>query len=171
MGECGSQWAAMNSIAAKVGCTAESLRKWVTKRQDLHKRLARVKRDEALCVDVKCVFDGNYGVCGAKKVWRRMNQEDIRLARCTVERVVKQPGLKGRQPAHLRHPPLDDQMDENIALRHGMAAQGAQEIPVGRDPLNTCVPEAVNPTTPESAPWHRVGPQASLEDLAGHKQR
>jgi transposase-like protein len=27
--EYGSQWAAMNSIAAKVGCTAETLRKWV----------------------------------------------------------------------------------------------------------------------------------------------
>ena len=25
----GSQWAAINSIAAKVGCTAETLRKWV----------------------------------------------------------------------------------------------------------------------------------------------
>ncbi len=28
-GEYDSQWAAMNSIAAKVGCTAETLRKWV----------------------------------------------------------------------------------------------------------------------------------------------
>ena len=27
--EYGSQWAAMNSIAAKIGCTAETLRKWV----------------------------------------------------------------------------------------------------------------------------------------------
>lgn len=27
--EYGSQWAAMESIAAKVGCTAETLRKWV----------------------------------------------------------------------------------------------------------------------------------------------
>ena len=27
--EYGSQWAAMSSIAAKVGCTAETLRKWV----------------------------------------------------------------------------------------------------------------------------------------------
>jgi transposase-like protein len=30
-GEYESQWAAMNSIAAKVGCTAETLRKWVRK--------------------------------------------------------------------------------------------------------------------------------------------
>ena len=28
-GQYESQWAAMNSIAAKVGCTAETLRKWV----------------------------------------------------------------------------------------------------------------------------------------------
>ncbi len=27
--EYGSKWAAMNSIAAMVGCTAETLRKWV----------------------------------------------------------------------------------------------------------------------------------------------
>lgn len=28
-GEYASQWAAMSSIAAKIGCTAETLRKWV----------------------------------------------------------------------------------------------------------------------------------------------
>ena len=28
-GEHESQWAAMNSVAGKVGCTAETLRKWV----------------------------------------------------------------------------------------------------------------------------------------------
>jgi transposase-like protein len=28
-GEYSSQWAAMNAIASKVGCTAETLRKWV----------------------------------------------------------------------------------------------------------------------------------------------
>ena len=35
-GEYESQWAAVNSIAAKVGCTAETLRKWVRQaEQDL----------------------------------------------------------------------------------------------------------------------------------------
>ena len=66
-----------------------------TKRQDPDKRSARAKRDEALCVDVKRVFDDNYGVYGAKKVWRQMNREDIRVARCTVERLMKRLGLEG----------------------------------------------------------------------------
>ncbi len=29
--ECGSRWEAMRSIASKIGCTAETLRKWVRK--------------------------------------------------------------------------------------------------------------------------------------------
>jgi putative transposase len=41
------------------------------------------------------VFDENYGVYGAKKVWRQMNREDIRVARCTVERLMKRLGLEG----------------------------------------------------------------------------
>jgi len=66
-----------------------------TKRQDPVKRSARAKRDEALCVDVNRVFNDNYGVYGAKKVWRQMNREDIRVARCTVERLMKRLGLEG----------------------------------------------------------------------------
>ena len=35
--EHGSQWVAMESIAAKIGCTAETLRKWV-RRAELDRR-------------------------------------------------------------------------------------------------------------------------------------
>jgi transposase len=37
-----SQWAAMGSIAAKIGCTAETLRKWV--RQELERENRELKR-------------------------------------------------------------------------------------------------------------------------------
>ena len=34
-------------------------------------------------------------VCGADKVWKQMNREGIAVARCTVERLMKQQGLRG----------------------------------------------------------------------------
>jgi putative transposase len=42
------------------------------------------------------VFDTNYSVYGARKVWRQLNREGIRVARCTVERLMRQMGLAGR---------------------------------------------------------------------------
>jgi putative transposase len=42
------------------------------------------------------VFDGNYAVYGARKVWRQLNREGIVVARCTVERLMHQMGLAGR---------------------------------------------------------------------------
>ncbi len=65
------------------------------KREDPDKRSARAKRDDALCADVQRVFDENLQVYGARKVWRQMNREDIRVARCTVERLMKRLGLEG----------------------------------------------------------------------------
>ncbi|GAB4360109.1 MAG: hypothetical protein Kow0073_19290 [Immundisolibacter sp.] len=65
------------------------------KRDDPEKRSARTTRDEALCVDVKRIFDENDGVYGAKKVWRPMNREEIRVARCAVERLMRQLGIEG----------------------------------------------------------------------------
>jgi len=41
------------------------------------------------------VWDNNMQVYGADKVWKQMNREGIRVARCTVERLMRSMGLQG----------------------------------------------------------------------------
>jgi putative transposase len=52
-------------------------------------------RDEQLCEHIRRVHAENYGVYGARKVWLALNREGIAVARCTVERLMKQLGLEG----------------------------------------------------------------------------
>jgi transposase InsO family protein len=65
------------------------------KRGDPEQRSARAKRDDVLCLDIQRVFEENFQVYGARKVWRQLNREDIEVARCTVERLMKRLGLEG----------------------------------------------------------------------------
>ena len=52
--------------------------------------------DEKLKSEIKRVFEDNYAVYGARKVWRHLNREGVVVARCTVERLMRQMGLAGR---------------------------------------------------------------------------
>ena len=45
--------------------------------------------------EIRRVWDVNMQVYGVKKVWRQMKREEITIARCTVERLMKQMGLEG----------------------------------------------------------------------------
>jgi|TARA_B100000315_G_C14504723_1_gene554040 transposase InsO family protein len=56
---------------------------------------ARVKRDQNLSVEVRRVWDENFQVYGAKKVWRQLKREQFDVARCTVERLMKRLGIQG----------------------------------------------------------------------------
>lgn len=55
----------------------------------------RVKRDQALSSEVRRVWEENFQVYGARKVWRQLNREGIPVARCTVERLMRAQGLHG----------------------------------------------------------------------------
>ncbi len=55
----------------------------------------RELRDEELKVGIARVHAENYGVYGARKVWLALNREGIPVARCTVERLMRQLGLAG----------------------------------------------------------------------------
>ena len=56
---------------------------------------ARRRRDEELKVEIARVHAEQFGVYGARKVWRQLHREGIAVARCTVERLMGELGLEG----------------------------------------------------------------------------
>jgi len=56
---------------------------------------ARVQRDAVLCEKIGQIFDDNFGVYGARKIWHQLRREGEQVARCTVERLMRAMGLQG----------------------------------------------------------------------------
>jgi putative transposase len=56
---------------------------------------ARAVRDQELLAEIRRVHRDNYGVYGARKVWRQLHREGMPVARCTVERLMRADGLAG----------------------------------------------------------------------------
>ncbi|WP_413183098.1 IS3 family transposase [Escherichia coli] len=59
------------------------------------KRSARAQRDDWLKREIQRVYDENHQVYGVRKVWRQLLREGIRVARCTVARLMAVMGLAG----------------------------------------------------------------------------
>jgi putative transposase len=55
----------------------------------------RRRRDDALGPEIVRVHRENFGVYGADKVWAALNREGHRVARCTIERLMRDLGLQG----------------------------------------------------------------------------
>jgi len=64
-------------------------------RADPSKASARHQRDAELRPEIKRVWDENYQVYGVRKAWHQLKREGYTLARCTVERLMKQIGIRG----------------------------------------------------------------------------
>ena len=56
---------------------------------------ARAVRDAKLKAEIARVHAEHFGVYGARKVWRQLHREGIAVARCTVERLMRELGLRG----------------------------------------------------------------------------
>jgi putative transposase len=56
---------------------------------------ARAVRDEELKKEIQSVYDDNYRVYGARKIWCQLQREDIEVGRCRVERLMRAMGLAG----------------------------------------------------------------------------
>jgi len=67
----------------------------VARRADPDKLPSRAKRDAALKVEIRRVFEENFRVYGVRKLWRQLGREGITVARCTVARLMRAMGLQG----------------------------------------------------------------------------
>ena len=67
----------------------------VAQRRDSSRLSARAKADRALKPEIIRVFTDNFAVYGVRKVWRQLRREGRDVARCTVERLMRELGLAG----------------------------------------------------------------------------
>jgi|TARA_R110000803_G_scaffold114446_1_gene182930 putative transposase len=67
----------------------------VAKQRDPSRLSARAQRDILLKPEVARVFTENFRVYGVRKVWRQMKREGFDVARCTIERLMRDMGLQG----------------------------------------------------------------------------
>ena len=55
----------------------------------------RLQRDSVLIPEIQRVYEENFRVYGARKVWRQLRREAFGVARCTIERLMHSLGLQG----------------------------------------------------------------------------
>jgi transposase InsO family protein len=55
----------------------------------------RAVRDADLREEIERVWKENFGVYGARKVWRQLIREGVDVARCTVDGLMREMGLRG----------------------------------------------------------------------------
>ena len=67
----------------------------VARRADPCRRSARAQRDAALLPEIERAWNENEQAYGAKKVWKHLQREHWTVARCTVERLMRQMGIAG----------------------------------------------------------------------------
>jgi transposase InsO family protein len=65
------------------------------RQSDLTRVPARVRRDAELKPQIQRVWRENFCAYGAHKTWKQLNREKIRVARCTVQRLMRALGLCG----------------------------------------------------------------------------
>jgi transposase InsO family protein len=78
------------------------------KQRDPDRRSDRAKRDELLKVEIQRVWEGNFQVYGARKVWLQLNREAIEVARCTVERLMNLLEIQGVRRGKKRFTTITD---------------------------------------------------------------
>ena len=76
------------------GCKIAPNTYWTARKRPPSRRAIR---DAELKIEIQRVYDENLFVYGAAKIWAQLNAEGTRVARCTVERLMREMGLVGNR--------------------------------------------------------------------------
>jgi hypothetical protein len=76
------------------------------RQRDPERRPPRVRRDERLGRQIQRAWHEEHEVYGARKVWKHLRREGEPVARCTVERLMRQLGLHGVELTRFRGHPI-----------------------------------------------------------------
>jgi putative transposase len=68
----------------------------------------RALRDAELEAEITAVFTDNHELFGARKIWLFLRTEGIEVARCTVERLMRQLGIEGARRGTKRRTTIPD---------------------------------------------------------------
>jgi putative transposase len=97
-------------ICAELPIAPSTYYEYKAREADPERVPARHRRDAVLVIDIRRVWEANFRVYGARKVWKQLNREQIRIAKCTTERLMQRLGLQGirRGKAYKTTIPDDD---------------------------------------------------------------
>jgi len=85
----------VESICAQLPIAPSQYYEWKAREANPERWPPRLRRDRALVQEIRRVYEENFQVYGARKVWRQLGREGQDVARCTIERLMAVLGLRG----------------------------------------------------------------------------
>ena len=82
-------------ICRELAIAPSSYREHAARLADPGRRPARARRDDEIIDQIKRVHANSFGLYGSRKVWHQLRREGTKVAKCTVERLMRAMGLAG----------------------------------------------------------------------------
>jgi len=96
-------------ICAQLRIAPSTYHEHKQRERDASRLPERALRDRELRPEIERVWKENRGVYGARKVWRQLAREGFLVARCTVERLMREMGLQGVVRGRKRRTTIPDE--------------------------------------------------------------
>ncbi len=85
----------VESICEQLPIAPSTFYEHLARRRNPDLRSARARRDDELRPEIERIWIENRRAYGAAKIWRQSRREGLEIARCTVERLMRELGISG----------------------------------------------------------------------------